>query len=323
MTACRHSLVRTSVRVVLSPGLARGSTLMTLRSRCGRAGGRAARGEGGSGEAARRRGRGAVRGERRGVRGARSLARLARGRCAPARLVLEEHAGLAVGDDGEVRTGIARARLRVPVEVGEVGGPRQHLEAALEVRRPVLGLEAVREVDVAADLLALGVHVAHEDDAGQLAVAHELLARRQRLQEGPVGQRLAHAGQRLGRRLLVQVLLLVRLLARLELVALERVARAAVAQLDELARDVLRLEVEVVRLADLRLEVVLVRREGRDLVAHREAVVRHGGRRGGARARARSGAGRARTHARRANAHAHATHAQTRRGAAPPAGDDY
>lgn len=41
---------------------------------------------------------------------------------------------------------------------------RTHLLAALEVRLEVLGLEAVGEVDVAADLLPLGIAVPDEDD---------------------------------------------------------------------------------------------------------------------------------------------------------------
>lgn len=51
---------------------------------------------------------------------------------------------------------------------------------AVEERLPRLRLQAVRVVDVAGDLLAARVEVAHEDDARELAVPDELLARGER-----------------------------------------------------------------------------------------------------------------------------------------------
>ena len=62
-----------------------------------------------------------------------------------------------------------------------------HLLAPLEVRLEVGRPQPVRVVDVAADLLALAVHVPNEDDGGQLAVSDELLS----IAEGEQERRLA------------------------------------------------------------------------------------------------------------------------------------
>ena len=78
----------------------------------------------------------------------------------------------------EVLGGIRVGRLGEPIIVRQVGCLGQEPPLPLEDRIHVVRREAMREVDVARDLLALLVEVPHEDDDAELAVAHVLLARR-------------------------------------------------------------------------------------------------------------------------------------------------
>jgi hypothetical protein len=111
----------------------------------------------------------------------------------------------------------------------------------------------VRIVNVRRHLLAALVAVADEDDGRELAVAHELLARGERLQQRLARKHLADARERLRRDLFVQVPVAVRDLARGKLLALQRVARAAVTQLHERARRRRVLEERAVLRANLRV----------------------------------------------------------------------
>ena len=121
-------------------------------------------------------------------------------------------------------------------------------------RLEVLGLEPVGVVDVAANLLALAVLVPDVHDRGQLAVAHQLLPLGQRLQQRIPAEVLVRAGKLLRLRVeLGDPGLLGRLLLRLELRTLQDLAAAAIAQLDQVARQLLVLEVVQVLLRDLRV----------------------------------------------------------------------
>ena len=73
---------------------------------------------------------------------------------------------------------------------------RSHLLPPLEVRLEVCRSQPVRVVDVAAHLLPLAVHVANEDDGGELAVPDQLFSVPECQQERRLAQVLSVGNSR-------------------------------------------------------------------------------------------------------------------------------
>ena len=144
-------------------------------------------------------------------------------------LVLEQKPDLAVRDHLEVGRRVGRRRLRLPVVKAQVRGFRKQALLALKHHVEVLRLKPMRKVDVARDLLALGVLVTDEDDRHELAASDGLLALRQRHEQGLASEILVRAVERLRT---VQELLTTRplssLLPLLEVLAFQDLARASI-----------------------------------------------------------------------------------------------
>mmetsp|Transcript_12412 Transcript_12412/g.22596 ORF Transcript_12412/g.22596 Transcript_12412/m.22596 type:complete len:225 (+) Transcript_12412:100-774(+) len=173
-------------------------------------------------------------------------------------LVLEQQAGLVVRDHLEVGRGVGGRGLGLPVVVAQVAGLGHELLPPLKVRLEVLRLQPQGVVDVAGDFLSFRILVSYEDYCRELAVADELLAVGEGQEDGAVGEVLAGRGQLFGHVCLLRTPLSYGLLPRLELLPLERVAAPTVSQLHELPRQVLALQVEHVRVGDLRVEVIFI-----------------------------------------------------------------
>jgi hypothetical protein len=169
-----------------------------------------------------------------------------------------------VRNTAEARAATAPPRLR----------PLTELHAAAENRLPVVHAQPLRKVNVPRHLLPARARVAQKNDRRELAVAHELLARRERREQRAARKVAARARERARRRLLVQVPLALRELPRLKVRARERVARAAVAELDERALGRRGVEVVAVRVGELRVEVVLVGGGGEGHCARGEPLPR-------------------------------------------------